>query len=405
MLGREAPLQRYEAGEHAQIGGAGTIMVNGVELTEGEINAMGDFFATSGALKQASSVELEALRNLIRRDRSARTGVAGFTPVETSEWEKATGNRYLKLAADNRAHFAPAPGSSGLTGENHKARWYELHRQSLHQAWFDGRFNGHQVSNEARVQNAFAAHFLTDAFSAGHLINKAAVIAFAAEQWDKMATTGWIFEETAFTKAVSEKVLADKVAGPKLKAHELKMISWERVTETRFSEFLWQVAKSDRGKFFNAFARIVHDHLDDAMKGPDTGVEVTNGRGEGPWRLSGDATLAKSPETLRIANAAALEANANLVVAAASISEPDYPTLCDRVWAYTPQPTKAGAAMVKDAIAKIGDAATPESVAAFSALTIAEVDAAIKELTDMGYLRVAPPAQPALPTPEEMGAY
>jgi hypothetical protein len=391
---RRSALQRYEAGEHAQVGGPETVMVNGVEMSQGEVNAMGDFFGSPNAMQSASPEELTALRDLVRRDRDARTGKPGAVPVSTEEWEIATHGRYLKLAAENRAHFAPPAGSPGLVGENHKARWYELHRQALFQAWFDGRFNGHKVSNGARTVNAFGAHFLTDAFSAGHLINKPMVTQFAREHWDKAATTGLLFKENKFTQGVAAAVVNNSVAGPKLKARQLKILDWGEITVTRFSEFLWQFAKQDPDKFFNGFARIVHDHLDDAMKGPNTGVEVTNERGDGPWRLSGDATLALSADTLRIANEAAHLAETNLATAANATSEPDYTALSAQVWALTPRPTQAGAKMVADAVTHIADAADPDSVAAFSALAISEIDAGIKELTDAGYMRVTPARVP-----------
>lgn len=133
---------------------------------------------------------------------------------------------------------------------------------------------------------------------------------------------------------------------------------------------------------------MVHDHFDDAVKTPGGGVEVTNARGDAPWRLSGDATLALSPATLKLANEAAQLADKNLEIAAKSTSEPDYPGLSDAVWALTPVPTKIGAAMVKDAVDKIADAAQPESIAAFATLAIAEIDTGIAELIAAGYMRV-----------------
>lgn len=387
-----ALLQRYEAGEHAQVGGTGTVNVNGVEMTPGEVNAMGDFYNSPGEMMSAPPAELTTLRDLIRRDRDARTGKPGATPVTTDEWQKATNDRYLKLAAQNRAHFAPPADGTGLTGENHKARWYEIHRQALFQAWFDGRFINHAVSNSARTINAFGAHFLTDAFSAGHLVNKPMITQFARDHWNSAPATGLIFKENAFTKAVAAAVLADPKAGAMLRSRELKLIEWGEVTVTRFSEFLWQFAKKDPDKFFNAFARMIHDHLDDAIKSPAGGVEVTNERGDKPWRLSGDATLALSPETLRIANEAAQIAEQNLQTAAGLSGEPDYMTLSNAVWALTPKPTKDGAKVIDDAVEHIGDATNAESVAAFAALAIAEIDAGVQELESAGYMRVKAPA-------------
>jgi hypothetical protein len=337
---------------------------------------------------------------LVQRDREARTGVPGKSTVTTEEWEQATKGRYLRLAAQNRAHFAPPPGSTGQIGENHKAKWFELHRQALFQAWFDGRFNNHVVSNQARVANAFGSHFLTDAFSAGHLINKPMVMQFAREHWDKASTTGLIFKENELTKTVAAHVLQDPKAAAKLGARQLKLVTWGEVTATRFSEFLWQFAAAEPDKFFNVFARTVHDALDNAMKGPGTGVQVTNERGDAPWGLSGDATLAQSPETLKIANEAAQLADKNLGVAAAATSEPDYAALSAQVWALTPIPTKAGAEMIEHTIDTIADASNPNAATAFATLAIEEVDSVINELTTKGFMRLTPP-----PPDVDMGPY
>jgi hypothetical protein len=379
-------LQLYEAGEHAQVGSTATVMVNGVALTQGELNAMGDFFESPSALRAATAAELTKLRDLIQRDVRVRTGQPrpGEIAVSTKEWEDATSKRYLKLAAANRAHFAPG---SSANAENYKNRWHDLHKQALLQAELDGRVNGKQVSDNAKVINGFGAHFLVDAFSAGHLVNKQQITDLSRKRWDAMATTGWIFKETSFTKAVSHAVVNDPVAGAKLRQQELKMLEWGPVTASRFSEFLWQVAKKDPDKFFNAFARVVHDQLDDAMKGPGTGVEVINDKGT-TWNLSGDETLKNSAESLRIMNEAATQAEKNLEVAA--LGNPDVPTLSAQVWAYTPRPTKSGEEMITRTVEAMTDLSQPGAVRAFSDLTIAQIETAIDELTAMGYMRPRP---------------
>lgn len=381
-------MQRYEAGEHSQFGGARSMVVNGVELTEGEVIAMGDFFDTPGAMKSASKDELVRLRDLIRRDEKAYLGKDGAKAVGNKEWDDATGGRYLKLAADNVAHFAPPAGTTGLTGVNHKAKWYDLTREALHQAWFDGQHNSHKVSNEAQTLNSFAAHFLTDAFSAGHLINKPTIVDGAKTKWNAMKSSGLLFGETTFTKAAAKAIVNDPVAGAMLAKYELKLVGWDDVTAQRFSEFMFQVAKKEPAKFFNAFARTVHDELDSAItKGAASdGVEVTNDQGT-TWRLSGDASLKMSPATLKVATEAVAESNRNLAIAAQATSEPDYSKLQAKVWAYTPRPTGDGQKMIDDIVKRLADPNTPDAAAAVARLTISELPTAIAELIAMGYMR------------------
>jgi hypothetical protein len=123
--------------------------------------------------------------------------------------------------------------------------------------------------------NAFGAHFLTDAFSAGHLINKPIVTQFARERWDNAPTTGLVFKENAFTKAVAANVLADSRAGAQLRGMELKLIDWGEVTVTRFSEFLWQFARRTR----QALQRVRAHHPRPPRRDQEAGggVEVTSG--------------------------------------------------------------------------------------------------------------------------------
>ncbi len=382
------PVQRYEAGEHSQFGSSDKVVINGVEMTEGDVIAMGDFYDTPEGMKTASRDELTKLRDLIRRDQRAYRHEPGVTPVSNKEWDDATGGRYLKLAAQNVAHFAPPAGTTGLVGVNHKARWYDLSKQALHQAWFDGRVNGQKVSNEARTINSFAAHFLTDAFAAGHLINKPSVTQMAKTKWSQMATSGMVFKETSFTKLAAAGIVNHPKARSELAKYELKLVDWGDVTPQRFSEFMYQVAKREPDKFFNAFARTVHDALDDAIKGDQrgAGLDVTNDRGD-KWKLSGDATLSTSPDTLRIASAAVAESNANLAIAARSQSEPNYPDLQAKVWAYTPKPTKGGQAMIDDVVKRLTDPDNFDAVDAMIKLTVDQLPTAIDELVDLGYMR------------------
>jgi hypothetical protein len=167
-------LQRFEAGEHAQLGAKADeaekkFTVNDVEFTYGETIAMGDLFKNPDDLRKASKTELEALRTLIRRERDK-----GIGSVSEQDWIDAAGQRYLDLAAKNTGHFAPAnPAAGSAEGEgDNKSTWFMYHNRALALAQ-------QNKMDQAFITNAFGDHFLTDAFSAGHLINKDSVVATA----------------------------------------------------------------------------------------------------------------------------------------------------------------------------------------------------------------------------------
>lgn len=334
-------LARYEAGEHALLGGPGkTLKVGGVEVTEAELSAMGDFYADPDKMSAdaaAHKAQFEKLLADIRDDRERRA--AGKAGVEEKVWISDTAHRpkgetYADLAAANFAHFAP--GKAG--GPDHKKTWEELHRRALdigHAAASTDK----QVPDEARVINAFAAHFLTDAFSAGHLANKRELMNAAQAKFDALPTTGTFIKENSFSKAVAKGMLADPKISAELAKWELRIASWGEFTEERTSELIYGMRGDKPEMFLSLFARTVHDDLDYAIRGgADKGLEVTNDNGD-VWTLAGDETLRLSPTTQQIADKAVQIARDNLATAASTPGPLDYDALFKNVWRFTPRPT------------------------------------------------------------------
>jgi hypothetical protein len=140
-------------------------MIKGVVLDYGVGIAMGDFFESPEQMSNASPEELKELAALIKREQS------GGKLVTTEEWRETTGGRYLKLAEKNLAHFAPTspalvtPSTAGAASVNHKSELEKYHKAAL-----DSSKSGDK--DKALMTNAYGDHFLTDAFSVGHLINK-----------------------------------------------------------------------------------------------------------------------------------------------------------------------------------------------------------------------------------------
>jgi peptidoglycan hydrolase-like protein with peptidoglycan-binding domain len=340
---RSRKLARYEAGEHALLGGPGkTLKVGDVEVTEAELSAMGDFYvdpAKMSADAAAHKAQFEKLLADIRDDRERRA--AGKAGVEEKVWIVDTAHRpkaetYTQLAAANFAHFAP--GKAG--GPDHKQVWEDLHRRALDIA-HAAASTDKRVPDEARVINAFAAHFLTDAFSAGHLANKRDVMNLAQPRFDLLPTTGTFAKENWFSKAVAKGMHADPKITAELAKWELRIAGWGEFTEARTSELIYGMRGQKPEMFFGLFARTVHDELDYAIRGgADKGLEVTNDNGD-VWTLAGDETLRLSPTTQRIAGKAVQIARDNLATAASTPGPLDYGALFRNVWRFTPRPTTA----------------------------------------------------------------
>jgi hypothetical protein len=442
VLGHPAPwrvLARYEAGEHARFGGAVDLKLKGLPgVTEGDLIALADLYENPADVLAADPAELARVVALIHRDRKAFETGPISDRVRHEEWEAATagrthGKKYLELAAANEAHFAPrAPGTffadlgstfGGMLGAvgvegsketgrrlgagadrfvaavmsppNHKREWEKLHRQALDKAAGKGT-----VPEEAIVVNGFAAHFLTDAFSAGHLLPKTDVMERAGRRWDEIVAAG---SHTNFAQGVAKDVLKDATAAKTLAGYELDVPltpkrGFETVTEANFAELLVRIARFKRDKFLNAFAKIVHDKLDEEIA-TGKGIEVTNEAGD-TWPLAGDKTLGFSPKTLEVARRAVQEANQNLEDAAKATGPVDYVASFERVWRHVPRPTDAGGARVNAILDEFTNADDPDTRAAFVALTVEELPVALSALEAEGYMRKRPAATaPAPATP------
>ena len=115
-------------------------------LTYGGIIALsGDFYASFSDMSTAPLIEIIDLIPLIHR----KSG--------TSELQTATAGRYLLLAEKNISHFTNAPST-----RNNLAFWRTTHMQAIEKA----------RTGQAALAwglNATADHYLTDAFSGGHI--------------------------------------------------------------------------------------------------------------------------------------------------------------------------------------------------------------------------------------------
>ena len=211
-------LARYEAGEHAQMGEARSITVNTVPMTEGELIALGDFYATAAEMMAADPAELTKLRDLIRQDQDAFMKFPGAIPVKTEDWEEALKGRpegaYRELLLDNEGHFAPPSAGGSAGGEDHRSLFFSNHGQALERA-HAAAATTKTVPDDALALNGFACHFLTDAFSAGHLFNKAEMLGRIEEAWNAIDESLGPDQQNTFTA----RGVGDRARAPRGEPH------------------------------------------------------------------------------------------------------------------------------------------------------------------------------------------
>ncbi|MFC1603742.1 DUF4157 domain-containing protein [Planctomycetota bacterium] len=335
---------------------AAKFRINGVVLEYGVGMAMGDFFESPEQMAKASAKEIKALAALIKREQS------GGKPATTEEWQQATGGRYLELAEKNAAHFAPpsrklvTPTAAGAASPNHKKEWQKHHKSAL-----DVSKSGDK--DKALATNAYGDHYLTDAFSTGHLTNKRDVMEKFKSQFqlDKkgeefIGPSKKFFDDVAkdaFTGAVKTEFSKYETFAP-YKAGWRPNIN----DPDRFSSLLQGIHKKKPDLVAGAVAKGVHDRLN-VVPG---GVPVENAVGD-RWNLSGDGRL--NAQTKAIAKKAVAQSLLNLTSVYKSTTAIKYGALFKKVWDYTPRPSVAGLKQIVREIRKgvvLGSAALKKAV-------------------------------------------
>ena len=356
------------------------VNVNGVALDYGTLIAMGgDLFGSDDELAKASPDELKEIAALIAEEK--KTG----KPVETPRWMKATKGRFLDLAAKNEAHFAPPNADfvavSGHSSADHKGTWEAQHRKALDTARAGDK-------DKALLQNAFGDHFLTDAFSAGHLFNKRDVM----DKFDNQLPTQGAGKDREFTKG--SKTFFDAIAQAAFVGDVAKEFSkyetFERMygfhpninSPSRFSSLLQGIHLEKPELLESAVAKGVHDKLNTAPGG----VPVDNVLGD-KWQLSGDNTL--NPQTLAIARRAVAQSQQNVIGSFRAAAAPDYPGLFKKVWDFTPRPTAEGKKIVTGAIDSGADINNADLRNAVVGLITSNYITIIAELVKLQKLKLA----------------
>lgn len=178
--------QAFESGEHQRIGDDATNsklidLGGGYSLTYGEIVAMvGDYFEDLDQMKDLAKTPLGQQQLEYVRDVRVHGNVAEIWRYHFQAVQEADA-RYTALLPRNFIHFAN-PRESDLhaaprdkdrdTLSLHKPRsgvqgYRSYHEGAIADAWLAATGNGSM--NDAYANEAAGGHFLTDAFSAGHI--------------------------------------------------------------------------------------------------------------------------------------------------------------------------------------------------------------------------------------------
>jgi hypothetical protein len=411
------PMSRplYDTGEHVMAGnglyaerlraGKGA----SVPLSYGQIIAMCDLYATVDDLFDADPAELNRLKTLIVRSTAFYEGKRGNSALDVSneEWDAATGGRYLKLADGNYEHFSPPTVAMGAGQKtvhgNNRQQWEYYHRRAIEDAQQEYLRSSATTSpffERALVINAFGDHFLTDAFSAGHLINKEVLIArykSAFYKGNDLSDAG-----KKFFESVADKAWVGDVAArfSKLETYDRPVIwgflplPWHPNIDSasRFATVLKEAAKQQPDRVGNLIVKALHDYLN------EHGIEVTNGAGDGTWVLPGDGTLAVGTGALTPADLAknltimrrAVQQSIDQVNSPAiRVSNLQYQPLFDAVWRNVPHLTPASQGQMTALIADYSNSGSATLVQAAARIVTEQLQAFIKLLIQEHKLRPA----------------
>jgi hypothetical protein len=347
--GREYAAPMYDAGEHVMAGAdqyKDALLLGqspGVRFSYADLLAMGDLFTDAAEMQNASVAELTKLKELIDRSVLYYSKPIGHRDesldVSHGDWDAATGKRYRRLADDNYEHFAPDGLFGTATTRNHKAAWEQYHRMAIEEAQrlalLPQNQNVSYIPESALIINAFGDHFLTDAFAAGHLVNKGVLIDRFQRNFyaspGKLNSAGEKFFERVANKAFTGEV---KRRFEVLEERRTRCFKhWNIDTTNAFRKLLIGIAEQAPEEVANIAAKTLHDHLN------KTGIQVTNGAGHAPWTVMGDGYM--NDETLDVMKQAVNQSIANINDPAILADNLNFAPFFDRVWKFTPRLTPA----------------------------------------------------------------
>jgi hypothetical protein len=380
---------------HALLPGT-TYTINTVPFTYGQIITMGDFYNSFADCQRASATELTNLKTLIvRSENHYKNSILGIGTAATnpgnSDWANPStgiGPRYIGLALANNSHFAPPPSGTSSTLSNNKAAWESYHTSAIQTA----RAGTSSAALDAAYPiNAFGDHFLTDSFSAGHLINKEQVMnRFIANvlTGGRVHAAGDRMLERIAAGALAIPAINRKLGGFEVVSGHWYSPNWDlNDTGTFYPEVFYRVLKAvmedtahnGAQKIANLAVKAVHDFLNNYPGG----VPVRNNKGNG-WNLTGDGTL--NLANIQVIQLAVKQSVMNIEDAVGNASP--VATFHQKVWDYVPDLTNANTRRIVDnAITTYTTPSSDALVAKAIELVGDELDTLLNELLSAGRIQ------------------
>jgi hypothetical protein len=174
---------------------------------------------------------------------------AAFAAASSGEVERRVRDRYLMLAATNDDHFV-VPG--GITHEGPTRfgsavlAYRRLHEVALEEACRLGRAGGDQ--SRAMAREAAAQHFLTDAFTAGHMRTPVAQI-----------RRFWLARYPAFWENLQRRVAADTASALQELAWALRRLPDRFVHDATLACLTRRTSRYPQLSVGDFLARLFHD--------------------------------------------------------------------------------------------------------------------------------------------------
>jgi Domain of unknown function (DUF4157)/Bacterial protein of unknown function (DUF922) len=272
-------IQKFESSEHKVLGDEGaktpTGTVQTVELAKdyfvsfGDITAMaGDYFGSVNQIGELAKNEGQGKGTREEIEYVRVVKIHGHKDKETSFSEparEAVMERYYKLAGNNTSHFTQPEGEGKTSiSINNFGSYHDNHENAIKLAATAGATKA--SINGAMLQEGFASHFLTDAFSGGHIRTERLSI---SEWWNPRVPMFWtnlklfIAEEMAYY--INDNTA---IAGALQTVQQL----WESVREILDQKKLPSLT------FGDLISGAVHDYDNEKGVATDQGVLVGDGQ-------------------------------------------------------------------------------------------------------------------------------